>query len=105
MINGNYKDTALIGYTATKKCAVSRVENRNVSVCNGLALFIYDGTRQMEVGLVDALHGNHTIGLGDAHGIEAYYLMDSIGQGGAMKRGGDTEIFKFVVDETNLVTA
>ena len=77
----------------------------NIGVGHWLAVFVNDGTRQMALGLVDALHGNHTIGLGDTHGIEAYHLTDGIRQSAAMKRSGDTEILKFVVDETHLVTA
>ena len=78
LINGNNKNATLVRDTTTKEGAVSRIENSNIGVCNGLALFVDDGTRQMEVGLVNAFHGNHTISLGDTHGIETYDLTDSI---------------------------
>ena len=77
----------------------------NIGVGHRLAVFVNNGARQMALGLVDALHGNYTIGLGDAHRIEAYYLTNGIRQGAAMKHGSDTEILKFVVDETHFVTA
>ena len=105
MLNGNSEVPALVRDTTAEQRGVGRIKYRDVGVCNALSLLIDDSPRQVEVGLVNAFHDHHAVGLGHAHGIEAHHLSDGIGEGSAMERRGDAEILQLVVDETHLVAA
>ena len=107
LINGNNKNTTPVRNATTKEGAVSRIENGNIGVCNGLALLINDSARQMEVGLMDALHENLLSVLfgarSDADGIKANHLLNGFGQVLAFDISGDTEVFQFVIEEIDSV--
>ena len=67
-------------------------------------MFVDDGSRQVAVGLVGTLHEDFLflrIACIDGHadGIEAYHLLNGIGQRLAADGGGDTEVLQFVVEE------
>ena len=98
----NHKVSTLIRHATTKQCGVGRIEDGNVGVCHGLSLLVDNASRQVTVCLVDTLHedipglrvaciDNH------ADGIEAYHLLDGIGQRLAADGSGDAEILQFVV--------
>ena len=84
---------------------VGRIEDGNVGVCHRLSLLVDDGARQMAVGLVGTLHIDFVvIGFhGHANWIEAYHLLDGIGQGFTGYGGCDTEVLQLVVEEIDNV--
>ena len=104
MFVGNSKVSALIRYTTTEQRGVSRIKDSNVCVRHRLALFVNDGARQVSVGLVGALHEDLlcisvVLVNGHANRIEAYHLLDGIGQRLTADGGGDAEVLQFVIEE------
>ena len=99
----NGEVAAFVRYTATKQRGVGRIEDSNVGICHWLALFIDDGARQVAVGLVDTLHIDFSVvGLhGHADRVEAYHLLDGIGQFLVLDGGCDAEVLQFVVEEVD----
>ena len=104
LVNGNNKKAAFVGDTTTKKGAVSRVENGNIGICNGLACFVDDSARQMALCLMGTFHIDFPFTtLYDTDGIEAYKLDDGIWHGLTLHMCRYSEIFKFVVYKSDIV--
>ena len=99
----NGEVTALVRHTTAKEGAVCRIENSYIGIAHGLILFVNDGACQVAVGLVGTLHIDFVvIGFhGHADGVEAYHLLDGIGQTLVFDGGGDAEVLQFVVEKVD----
>ena len=78
LLVGNHKAPGLIADSTRENSGVSRIEDRDVGKGHGLPMLVGDAARQMEFGLVDALHEILLPFLGDADGIQAHHLPERI---------------------------
>ena len=96
-----------MGITKTPLSLETPPQRRVLSAGLRTAL-INDSARQMEVGLMDALHENFLSVLigacSDADRIEAYHLLDGFGQMLVLDSCCDTKVLQFVVEEVDGVT-
>ena len=100
LINGNNEVTTFVRHTTAKQRAVSRVENGNISIRHGLALFVDDGTRQMAISLVGTFYINLMFStLDHTDWIEANNLQDGVMNSLVLYMSGYAEVFEFIVDK------
>ena len=104
LINGNHKNTALIGNTTTKQSRIGRVKQCYIGIGYGLTLLIDDGARQMEICLVGTFHINLMFStLDHTYRIKASQLHYGIGNRFVLQMGCYAEVFKFIVDKGDIV--
>ena len=93
----------LIADSTREKNGVSRVEDGDIGVGHGLALFVDEGARQVALGFVSTLHEVLVAISDDANGIEAYHFRQGIAEAEALETASDGEVLQVVIDEGYLM--
>ena len=99
LLIGNDKLARLVADPTREKSGVSRIEDGNIGKGQRLALFVDEGSPQVALRLVGALHEILVAVPDNADGIEANDLHQRIVEAEAFEGAGDGEVFEVVIYE------